>query len=52
MNWALTFMWAQVVLCTGGALGYAYQGQWSMAWVWFCYSLANIGWVGLAGGFK
>jgi hypothetical protein len=33
-------------------VGFVAQRHYSMAWVWFCYALANIGWVTLAGGFK
>lgn len=46
------FMWFQVGSCLIGAVGYAYQGQWSLAWTWLMYSSANLGFVSLAGGFK
>ena len=45
------FMWIQVVTCLIGCGGYIYQKQYAQAWVWLCYSLANLGFVKMAGGF-
>ena len=53
------FMWVQVLTCLLGCAGFIQQGYvtgqvnfyWA-AWTWFCYSAANIGFVGQAGGFK
>ena len=46
------FMWLQVVVCAIGAAGFACQRQWAMGWCYFCYSLAALGFVAMAGGFK
>jgi hypothetical protein len=46
------FMWFQVVACTTGSLGFLWNRQWPEAWIWFCYAIANLGFVYLAGGFK
>lgn len=44
MNVAFWFMVVQVVTCLGGAIGFGIIARnWPIAWVWFCYSLANIG---------
>jgi len=44
------FMYLQVINCLVGSVGFIYQKQYPMAWVWFCYSLANLGFVKMAGG--
>jgi len=46
------FAWFQVLACLIGMGGFLYQRQWPMAWIWFGYSMANLGFVGMAGGFK
>ena len=43
MNWAMWFMILQVVTCLGGAVTFGVQRNWAIAWVWLCYSLANVG---------
>lgn len=42
------FMWIQVISCMVAAGMLIKQGSLWMAWVWFCYGLANIGFVGMA----
>lgn len=44
-------MWLQVVNCLIGCGGFVAQGNFAMAWVWFCYSMANLGFVKMAGGY-
>jgi hypothetical protein len=43
MNWAFWFMVLQVTTCLGGAVTFAWQRNWPIAWVWFCYASANVG---------
>ena len=47
MNWAFWFMVLQVITCLGGAIGFMLQpnlpNNYLLAWVWFCYGNANIG---------
>ena len=33
----------QSVTCAGGAIAFGLMRNWPIAWVWFCYALANIG---------
>lgn len=45
MNWTQWFMLAQVVICFGGALGFALVNKdYPLSVIWAFYSLANIGW--------
>lgn len=43
IDWAIVFMALQCVTCFGGAIGFATQKNWPLAWVWLSYSSANIG---------
>ena len=43
MNWAFWFMMLQVVTCLGGTVAFGMQRNWWIAWVWFCYASANVG---------
>ena len=43
MNWGFWFMVFQVVSCAGAAVGFGLIRNYPIAWVWACYSLANIG---------
>ena len=44
INWAMWFMVWQVVSCLGAAIGFGlFQKDYPLGWVWFCYSLANVG---------
>lgn len=46
------FMWMQVVSCLIAASMTAVSTKnYAMAWTWFCYGLANLGFVKMAGGF-
>jgi hypothetical protein len=49
VNWAFWFMALQVVTCLSGAVTFALQRNWPIAWVWLCYGLANVGFVIVAG---
>lgn len=46
------YMWLQFGACMLGAIGFAYNKKYAEAWIWMCYSFANLGFVSLAGGFK
>lgn len=45
------FMWIQVATCLIGCGGFVQQKNYTAAWTWFCYSMANLGFVKTAGGF-
>ena len=42
------FMWIQVISCMVAAGMLISKGMFPMAWVWFCYGLANLGFVWMA----
>ena len=48
INYALWFMVLQVLTCLSAAIGFSLLKNWPIAWVWFCYGLANIGFVVVA----
>jgi len=49
VNWAFWFMVLQIVTCAAGgfAFGFGTKSFW-LAWVWFSYANANIGFAMLA----
>ena len=52
MNLAAWFMGLQIVTCVIGGVGFLLAGKPWVAWTWFWYGGANIGFVQLARGYQ